>query len=275
MGPGLYTDIGKKARDLLYRDFQTDQKFTLTTYAANGAAITAASTKKNDAIFSEIQTQLKNKNVTVDVKATSDSLLLTTITAEDLGVPGLKKIITIPFPYQTAGKAEIQYLHDYAGISASVGLNSKPLVNLSGVFGNKTVAVGADVAYDTATGNFTKYNAGASLTNADLIAAVTLNNKGDSLTASYYHLVNPLNSTAVGAEVTHSFSTNENTVTFGTQHALDPLTTVKARYNNLGMASALIQHEWRPKSLFTLSAEVDTKAIEKNSKVGLSLVLKP
>ncbi|XP_062206690.1 mitochondrial outer membrane protein porin 4-like [Phragmites australis] len=275
MGPGLYSDIGKKARDLLYRDFQTDQKFTLTTYAANGAAITAASTKKNEAIFSEIQTQLKQKNFTLDVKATSESLLLATITTEDLGVPGLKKIVTIPFPYQTAGKAEVQYLHDYAGISASVGLNSKPLVNLSGVFGNKAIAVGADVAYDTATGNFTKYNAGVSLTNADLIAAVTLNNKCDSLTASYYHLVNTENNTAVGVELTHSFSSNKNTITFGTQHTLDPQTTVKARYNNHGMASALIQHEWRPKSLFTLSTEVDTNAFEKSSKVGLSLVLKP
>jgi voltage-dependent anion channel protein 2 len=81
--------------------------------------------------------------------------------------------------------------------------------------------------------------------------------------------------TAVGGELSHSFSTNGNTITFGTQHALDPLTTVKARFNNYGMASALIQHEWRPKSLVTLSAEVDTKAIEKSSKVGLSLVLKP
>ena len=99
------------------------------------------------------------------------------------------------------------------------------------------------------------------------------NNKGDSLAASYYHLVN--STTAVGGELTHSFSSNENTLTFGTQHALDPLTTLKARFNNYGMASALIQHEWRPKSLVTISTEVDTKAIEKSSKVGLSLVLKP
>ena len=99
------------------------------------------------------------------------------------------------------------------------------------------------------------------------------NHKGDNIAASYYHLVSP--TTAVGGELSHSFSTNGNTITFGTQHALDPLTTVKARFNNYGMASALIQHEWRPKSLVTLSAEVDTKAIEKSSKVGFSLVLKP
>ncbi|GKE59257.1 mitochondrial outer membrane protein porin of 36 kDa-like protein [Tanacetum coccineum] len=35
-GPGLYPDIGKKARDLLYRDYQSDHKFSLTTYTANG-----------------------------------------------------------------------------------------------------------------------------------------------------------------------------------------------------------------------------------------------
>jgi voltage-dependent anion channel protein 2 len=101
------------------------------------------------------------------------------------------------------------------------------------------------------------------------------NNKGDSLTAAYYHSVSQLTSTAVGAELTHSFSTNENTLTFGTQHALDPLTVLKARFNNSGKASALIQHEWRPKSLVTISAEVDTKTIEKSSKVGIAVALKP
>jgi len=101
------------------------------------------------------------------------------------------------------------------------------------------------------------------------------NNRGDSLTGAYYHKVSELTNTAVGAELTHSFSTNENTVTFGGQHALDPLTVLKARINNSGKASALIQHEWRPKSLVTISAEVDTKTIEKSSKVGIAVALKP
>ncbi|KAF5939768.1 hypothetical protein HYC85_024027 [Camellia sinensis] len=97
--------------------------------------------------------------------------------------------------------------------------------------------------------DFTKCNAGLSFTNSDLIASLTLNDKGDSLNALYYHTVNPLTKTAVGAEVIHSFSSSMNTITIGTQHSLDPLTTVKARVNNTGKASALIQHEWRPKSL--------------------------
>ncbi|KAK3138156.1 hypothetical protein QOZ80_5AG0365250 [Eleusine coracana subsp. coracana] len=273
-GPGLYSEIGKKARDLLYKDYHTDQKFTLTTYTANGTAITFANTMKDAALFSEIQSQLKKENVTVDVKATSDSNVTTTFTVQDLGTPGLKAILCIPFPYQKSAKAELQYLHHHAGVTAIVGLNASPSINLSGAFGTKAVAVGADAAYDTSTGEFTKYNAGLSYSSGDdFVAAVNVNNKGDCLAASYFHKVNP--STSVGGEFAHSFSSNENTLTFGTQHSLDPLTTVKARFNNYGMASTLVQHEWRPKSFITLSSEVDTKAIEKNSKVGVSVVLKP
>ena len=101
------------------------------------------------------------------------------------------------------------------------------------------------------------------------------NNRGDSLTGAYYHKVSELSNTAVGAELTHSFSTNENTLTFDRRHALDPLTVLKARINNSGKASALIRHEWSPKSLVTISAEVDTKTIEKSSKVGIAVALKP
>ncbi|PPD87015.1 hypothetical protein GOBAR_DD16053 [Gossypium barbadense] len=101
----------------------------------------------------------------------------------------------------------------------------------------------------------------------DKFFSKTKNEKGDSANASYYHIVNPsTNIAVVGAEMTHSFFTNVNTITVGTQHALDPLTTIKARANNAGKASALILHEWRPKSLFTISGEMDTKSIDKSPK---------
>ncbi|XVF85997.1 hypothetical protein PTKIN_Ptkin17bG0165600 [Pterospermum kingtungense] len=273
-GPGLYSEIGKKARDLLNKDYQADHKFTVTTYTSNGVAITSNGTRKGELLLADVSTQMKNKNITTDVKVDTSSNLFTTFTIDEIA-PGFKTIFSFKVPDQRSGKAELQYLHEYAGISTSIGLNANPLVNFSGVVGNSGVSVGTDLSFDTATGNFTKYNAGLNITNADLIASVTLNDKGDSLTTSYYHLVSPLTSTAVGAEFTHSFSSNENTLTIGTQHALDPLTTVKARVNNYGRASALIQHELRPKSLFTISGEVDTRAIEKSAKVGLALALKP
>nr|XP_043640015.1 mitochondrial outer membrane protein porin of 36 kDa-like [Erigeron canadensis] len=273
-GPGLYPDIGKKAKDLLYKDYQCDHKFSLTTYSANGLAITSSGTKKGEAFLADVSTKLTNKNITTDVKVDTNSKLLTTITIDE-AAPGLKTILSFIVPDQRSGKVELQYLHEYAGISTSVGLTASPIINFSGVAGNNTLAFGTDVSFDTDSGNFTKYNAALSYTTSDLIASLTLNDKTDTLTASYYHTVSPLTNTAVGAELSHVFSGNENYLTIGTQHSLDPLTTVKARVNNAGMASALLQHEWRPKSLITISGEVDTRAIDKSAKVGLAVALKP
>jgi voltage-dependent anion channel protein 2 len=69
---------------------------------------------------------------------------------------------------------ELQYQHEYAGISTSLGLTANPIVNFSGVIGSNVVSLGTDLSFDTATGNFTKYNAGLSYTNADLIASLTV-----------------------------------------------------------------------------------------------------
>lgn len=77
------------------------------------------------------------------------------------------------------------------------------------------------------------------------------------------------------AEVSRQLSTNENTFTFGASHALDPLTLVKAKFDSHGKLSALLQHELKPKSVFTISGEFNIKALEKSPKFGLALALKP
>ncbi|MBA0765318.1 hypothetical protein Gotri_014536, partial [Gossypium trilobum] len=219
--------------------------------------------------------------------------LFTTIIVDE-PAPGLKAIFDFRVHDQRSGKVQNPVsdfnlyhlkLPSYFGfsrenvISSSIGLTDNPIVNFLGVLGTNVLALGTDISFDTKTGNFTKRNVGLSFNNPDLIAYlalhVVMNEKGDPVNASYYHIVNPSTNIGVGVEVTHSFSTNVNTITVGTQHALDPLTTIKARVNNIDNASALIQHEWRPKSLFTISREVDTKSIDKSPKVRLALALKP
>ncbi|KAJ9672774.1 hypothetical protein PVL29_026125 [Vitis rotundifolia] len=45
-GPGPFTDIGKKAKDLLTRDYISDQKFTFSTYSNAGVSIVSIAVKK-------------------------------------------------------------------------------------------------------------------------------------------------------------------------------------------------------------------------------------
>lgn len=273
-GPGLYTDIGKKARDLLYKDYQTDNKFTIMTYSPTGVAITSSGTQKGELFFADVTTQIRRDKTTTDIKVDSYSNIFATITADEVLAPGFKATMNFKIPDQSSLKAELQYMNEYAGICLGSGLGPS-VINFSGVVGSNTASIGVDVSFDNVTRSFTKYNAGLSFSSEDLIAALTLNDKGDTLNASYYHILNPLTNTFVGAEVNHSFSASENTITVGTQHSLDPLTTVKARVNNFGKASALVQHEWRPKSLITLSGEVDTRANDKSAKFGLTVALMP
>eukprot|EP00252_Welwitschia_mirabilis_P014515 TRINITY_DN3184_c0_g1_i1.p1 TRINITY_DN3184_c0_g1~~TRINITY_DN3184_c0_g1_i1.p1 ORF type:complete len:170 (-),score=31.65 TRINITY_DN3184_c0_g1_i1:191-700(-) len=169
----------------------------------------------------------------------------------------------------------MHYLHEHLGISSAVGLASKPLVDFSAAIGTETFTVGGEVSYDTALGLLTKYNAGIGITKPEFNASVVLADKGETLKASLTKEFDTISKTVLAAEISRNFPANQNTITVGSSYALDPLTIVKARLNNHGKLGALLQHEWQPKSLVTLSAEFDTKALDKTPKVGVALAYKP
>lgn len=273
-GPGLFSDIGKKAKDLLTRDYNYDQKFTVTTYSETGLGFTSTGVKKGDSFTGDLNTQYKYQNATFDVKLDTYSTISTTITLDQL-IPRARTIFSFKIPDQKSGKVDLQYLHDNVGVSSSIGLTPTPIIDFSGTLGTDELVLGGEVAFDTASGTFSKYSAGVGFSKPEFSAAVILADKGDTVKASYVHTVDPVTKTSVAAEITHKFSTNENTFTVGSSHSVDRLTTMKTRINNYGKLGALIQHEWRPKSVITLSGEIDTKALDKSAKLGLALALKP
>ncbi|PIA40611.1 hypothetical protein AQUCO_02500371v1 [Aquilegia coerulea] len=160
-------------------------------------------------------------------------------------------------------------------IPGGVGLTPSPLLELAAAIGSKRVSLGGEVGFDTSSVSFTKYNAGMVFNNPDLSAALMLADKGETLKLSFIQSVNPISGFTVAAEMTHKFTTYENTFTFGTSCAVDASTLVKARASHNGKIGMLCQREWRPKSLVTFSAEYDSKAINAPPKLGLSVALKP
>ncbi|PWZ26234.1 ATP-dependent DNA helicase PIF1 [Zea mays] len=151
-------DCGTYTKNIVYKELEISSM-------ADTRDIIALSTMRNESIISEIQAQLKHKNVTVDVKANSDPhispiQLSTTVTFEELGLPGLKNIMAISYPHQAFGR-ERQRGQPHCVLHS-------------------------------------------------------------------YHLANTEKDTTVGMEVTRNFSTKASIVTFGTCHALDPTTTMKA-----------------------------------------------
>ncbi|CAE6075666.1 unnamed protein product [Arabidopsis arenosa] len=273
-GPGLFADIGKSAKDLLTRDYSTDQKFSISTNSVSGVALTSTALKNGVLHAANVATQYKYRNALFDVKIDTDSNILTTVTFTEI-LPSTKAIASFKVPDYNSSKLEVQYFHDHATVTAAAALQQNPLIDVTATLGSPTISFGAEAGYDTTSRTFTKYNVGISVTKPDRCASIILGDKGDSIKASYlYHLNESKRSAAVG-EVVRKISTNENTVTVGGLYAVDHLTNVKAKLNSNGKLGAVLQHEVLPKSIVTISGEIDTKTLDKYPRFGLSLALKP
>nr|CAB3502092.1 unnamed protein product [Digitaria exilis] len=269
-GPVPFVNIGKRAKDLLYKDYNFDQKFSLSTSSNSGLNLTATGVKINEDFIGDIRTQHKSGRTTVDVIIDSDSKVSTTVTVDE-ALTGLKTSFSFKVPDHKSGK----YAHNRFALSSTIGLTSAPLVELAATVGTSELSLGAEVGFDSTSASVTKYNSGIGYNKPDFSASLQLADKGETLKASYIHLFNPTNGATVAAEVTHKLKTKENYFTIGSSHALDSSTLLKMRFSNSGKVGLLCQHEWRPKSLVTLSAEYDPKVVRSPSRFGVAISVKP
>lgn len=273
-GPGLFSDIGKRARDLLTKDYISDQKFSISTCSDTGVALTSTAVKKGGLSTGDVAAVYKYKNTIIDVKLDTESNISSTFTINDI-VPSTKAIASFKVPNYSSGKLEVQYFHDHATCTTAVALNKSPVVDVTATLGTPTIAFGVEAGYDTTSGTFTKYTAGVGVSKPESCASIILGDKGDTIKASYLHHLDQLKKSAAVAEISRRFSTNENTFTVGGSYAIDNLTVVKAKLNNHGKLGAVLQHEVIPKSVLTIASEFDTLALDKTPRFGLALALKP
>ncbi|KAL8467796.1 hypothetical protein ACS0TY_031145 [Phlomoides rotata] len=272
-GPAPFSEIGRRARDLLTKDYNYDQKFSLSIPNPHGMGFTANGVQKGQIFVGDIRSVYRNRKTTVDVKVDTYSSVSTKVTY-DVG-PGTKAAISFSVPDHKSGKLDVDYLHHHAAIHSSIGLNPSPRLEVSAAIGLKDVAIGGEIGFDTSSSSFTKYNAGISYNKPDFSAALILTDKGQTVKASYAHLVNPSTGTEVAAEMTHRLSSLKNSFSIGSAHKVDSKTLVKTRFSDNGKIAVLSQREWRPKSLVTFSAEYDTKAVDTAPKFGLDIALRP
>ncbi|KDP31208.1 hypothetical protein JCGZ_11584 [Jatropha curcas] len=242
-GPGLYQDIGKKARDLLYRDYVHQ---------------------------SRTHFQYRDIKWNFDVSCETPEIL-----------PGVTTLFRFILP--EAGKVELRFLNEYFGIAAGVGVKAydegpflgngyTPVVNLSGVAGNTLFSLGTDVSFNVSERTFDEFSAGLSFNMPFFISALNLDDKLDAVKASCHYTFNPLTRTAIAAELKHNFSSSgATTITVGAQHSLFPFTLMKARVNSDAKIGGLIRLEMWEKLHLALIGEVDFRAPDKISKIGMSM----
>ncbi|VVA93842.1 unnamed protein product [Arabis nemorensis] len=231
-GPRLFSDMGKKSKDLLTRDYNTDQKFSISSNTVSGFALTSTALKKGGLHAADVATQYKYINILFDTTITFTEILPSTKAIATFTVPDYNFSKPSEFNLNYDLQLEVQYFHDHATFTATAVLKQNPLINVTATLGSPTISFGAEAGYDTTSRTFTKYNFGISVSNPDKCASVIMGDKAYSIKASYVqHLDGSKRSAAVG-EVLRKISTNENIITIGGLYAVDHLTNVKAKLNS-------------------------------------------
>ncbi|CAI5467340.1 unnamed protein product [Closterium sp. Yama58-4] len=259
-GPGSFSDIGKKAKELLFKHYAYDHSINISTKTDSGVKFQTASVKKGDEVSCDVKTEVEVGNVEAEFKLDTKSKLYFKAVYEDLA-PGLKLALTGIVPDSKATKAELTYKQELLHVNATVGLVTQPVFEGALAVGTKGVVVGAELGYDTATNSATKYNLGVAYSESDFSASLLIADKLDTLKAAYFQKVKK--DVEVAVEAAHKLSKSDTTFTAGASFELDPLTEAKLRFNNRGTVAALLQHEFRPKSKVTIAGEVDSKALDK------------
>ncbi|CAJ1941874.1 unnamed protein product [Sphenostylis stenocarpa] len=102
-GQAPFSDIGKRARDLLYKDYNFDHKFSLSIPNSTGLGLIATGLKKDQIFVGDISTLYKSGNTTVDVKVDTYSNVSTKVTVNDI-LHGTKAALSFNIPDHKSGK---------------------------------------------------------------------------------------------------------------------------------------------------------------------------
>ncbi|KAM7273360.1 hypothetical protein ACFE04_028024 [Oxalis oulophora] len=240
--PGLFDDIGKDARDLLYKDYTRHSAAPLT---------------------------LPRLSWRFDVACKGS-------------VPGLNTAFKLTIPDFSKVELQYmnEFIGITAGIGTKTNdfQRVEPFLNFSAVLGVSLLSIGADVELDITERSLNEFHAGMKLTTSFLTASVTTNEKLDTLRASLFHAINPLSRTAIAAEVEHKFTSDSSkytTLSFGAQHGLLPWTLLKARVNTEGLVGTVVQQELWHKFYLAIAGEVDYNQSTLAPKIGFSMSLRP
>ncbi|CAN0900772.1 Mitochondrial outer membrane protein porin of 36 kDa [Linum grandiflorum] len=243
--PGFYSDIGKNAADLLYKDYPR-QPATYFKY--------------------------RSVEWNFDLSCHTSEIL-----------PGLTPLFRFIIP--DSSKVELRYTHDYVGLTAGVGVKSykkgpfsgnayNPFLSFSGILGpNSLFSTGVDMVINASTMTFDDFSAGLSFKfngASSLITSLFFDDKLDTLRASFYY---SFPTTAIAAELKHSLSHDQaTTFTVGMQQTLFQSVFFKTRLDTDARFGAFIQLELWEKLLLAVAGEFDFRTSDKKlSKLGLSI----
>lgn len=278
MSVPAFADIAKSANDLLNKDFYHLSAGTLEVKSntPNNVAFKVTGKSSHDGATSGvIEGKYIDKplGLTVTQSWNTANALESKLEVNDSIAKGLKAegiFSFLPASSARGAKLNLHFKQSNLHGRAFFDLLKGPTANIDAVVGHEGFLAGASAGYDVGKGAVTSYSAAVGYAAPTYSAAVTASDHLSVFAASYYHKVN--SQTEAGAKATwNSKSGNTVGLEVATKYRLDPLSFVKAKINDRGVAAIAYNVTLRPGVDFGIGASFDTQKLDQAPhKVGTS-----
>mmetsp|Transcript_5140 Transcript_5140/g.8993 ORF Transcript_5140/g.8993 Transcript_5140/m.8993 type:complete len:278 (-) Transcript_5140:234-1067(-) len=271
----LYGDLGKTAKKLLGDDFVSDYKVKIASKSQSATSYTIESTQsaKTNALGGELAIKGKLFGQTVNSKFNASGKVSEELTLENLGVDGLKLVLTGASNTEitsNSASAKIEFVNKHVATSTLIDVLSGPVITESIASGHKGFAAGAELQFNAANTELTKYDFAASYADsANSEMSFMLLSKASIVKASYSHIIG--SALSVAGEVMYNLKDQSKLLTTGVKYALDSSTTVKTKLNTDGAFATAMVQKLSPQLTFTICSTLNVKELDKGQKLGLSI----
>jgi voltage-dependent anion channel protein 2 len=278
MSVPAFSDIAKAANDLLNKDFYHLSAGTLEVKSntPNNVAFKVTGKSSHDKVTSgtiEGKYLDKPNGLTLTQTWNTANTLETKIEMADNLAKGLKAegiFSVLPATQARGAKFNLHFKQPNFHGRAFFDLLKGPTASIDAIVGHEGFLAGASAGYDVQKAKITGYSAAVGYQAPTYSAAITATDNLSVFAASYYHKVN--SQVEAGSKATwNSKSGNTVGLEVAAKYRLDPVSFVKAKINDRGVAAVAYNVLLREGVTLGVGASFDTQKLDQAThKVGTS-----
>ncbi|CCC12405.1 hypothetical protein SMACR_05582 [Sordaria macrospora] len=278
MAVPAFSDIAKSANDLLNKDFYHLSAGTIEVKSntPNNVAFKVTGKSSHDKATSgalEGKFTDKPNGLTVTQTWNTANALETKVEMADNLAKGLKAegiFSFLPATNARGAKFNLHFKQSNFHGRAFFDLLKGPTANIDAIVGHEGFLAGASAGYDVQKAAITGYSAAVGYHAPTYSAAITATDNLSVFSASYYHKVN--SQVEAGSKATwNSKSGNTVGLEVAAKYRLDPVSFVKGKINDRGVAAVAYNVLLREGVTLGVGASFDTQKLDQAThKVGTS-----
>mmetsp|Transcript_12159 Transcript_12159/g.37053 ORF Transcript_12159/g.37053 Transcript_12159/m.37053 type:complete len:286 (+) Transcript_12159:823-1680(+) len=267
----VYTDLGRTANRILDEGYTEGKHAKFIAKESDGSEFTAVSGISGGNPESSLGYRFLRSGYEVACKVMSDgSLRADTLVNRLRDQFKLRASATYSAKHGPSGTAGFLYKKKHFSSALELVKDESVVSN-----GNITMLY-EGISFGVATGyNFTnslRKRSTATLCYTDgqeSEVSVSLSDQPRTIRGTYYHCVS--RDFEVAAEADYNVEDHSRVITMGTKFCVDPSSTVKAKFNSVGLVAASFAQKLHPNVVIALSTHINVTEFERGHKFGIAV----